>query len=256
MPLDKSVMFHQPPAGPKHTSAHWRSCGGVIEWDAIAEWSSKEQKGSWRRHHKQALEVVAWGCFSVLGGDVSGGDRSAMRERSEAKKLCLERELPCYPVRLKCIRLIGFQIDMQDMFRVGRPTRKLYILLPQRNISVNILAGKFINTMLLATKLNCTRCIPSLARRGAVIGANCLLLHLVFHLVWRESSILNNSISYFLIDTFELCRPLWVLRFVTKGLQYIAQAFTRVTDNNQNNNNNNLFFSASCQNNISHFRLV
>lgn len=45
--------------------------------DKTSEWISKEQKGSWRRHHKQALEVVAWGCFSVLGGDVSGGDRNS-----------------------------------------------------------------------------------------------------------------------------------------------------------------------------------
>lgn len=121
----------------QNTSAHWRSCGCVIKWDAIAEWISKEQKGSWRRHHKQALEVVAWGCFSVLGGNVSGGDRSAMRERSEAKKQRLERELPCYPVRLKCIRLIGFQSEMQDTFRVSRPTQKLYVspsVAPKKNI--------------------------------------------------------------------------------------------------------------------------
>ncbi len=127
MLLDKSVMFHQPPTGPKHTSVHWRSGGGVIKRDAIAEWISEEQKGSWRRHHKQALEAVAWGCFSVLGGNVSGGDRSAMRKGSEAKKQRLERELQCYPVRLKCIRLIGFQSEMQDTFRVSGPTQKLYV---------------------------------------------------------------------------------------------------------------------------------
>lgn len=69
-------------------------------------------------------------------------------QRSEAKKQRLERDLPCYPVWLKCIRLIGFQSEMQDTFRVSRPTQKLYIRLsvaPKKNIR-NILIGKFINT--------------------------------------------------------------------------------------------------------------
>lgn len=122
-PLDKSVMFHQPPAGPKHTSAHRGSCGGVTQWDAIAERFTKAAMGSLRRNHKQALKVVAWGrCrFSVLGGEEgTGGERSVMRKRSGVEKHSLEREVPHYRVWVKRIRVVG----LRNVRRVScRPTQ-------------------------------------------------------------------------------------------------------------------------------------
>lgn len=122
-PLDKSVMFHQPPAGPKHTSAHRGSCGGVTQWDAIAERFTKAEEGSRRRNHKQALEAVAWGrCrFGVLGGEEgTGGERSAMRKRGGVEKHGLEREVPHY-------RVVG----LRNVRRVAcRPTQKPYLTQP------------------------------------------------------------------------------------------------------------------------------
>lgn len=94
--------------------------------DKTAEWISKEQKGSWRRHHKQALEIMAWGCFSVLGGDVSGGDRN-----------CTWSEC-CHaiPTAWNALDSLGFKVKCEMRLTCYSPPKNYT---PQRKISTTYL---------------------------------------------------------------------------------------------------------------------
>lgn len=124
--LDKSVMFHQPPAGPKHTSAHWRSSGGVIKLLNGSQKSRREAgEGTTNRLSKSWPE------------DVSASWVATSPVATEAKNQHLEREMLCYPDWSKCIRLIGFQSEMRDAFNVLSPllAGPPNSYMPQRKIS-------------------------------------------------------------------------------------------------------------------------
>lgn len=119
-------MFHQPPAGPKHTSAHWRSCGGVI----------KLLNGS-QKSRREAGEGTTNRLSKSWPGDVSASWVATSLVATEVKKQHLEREMLCFPDWLKCIRLIGFQSEMRDVFNVLSPllAGPPNSYMPQRKIS-------------------------------------------------------------------------------------------------------------------------
>ncbi|CAM4731540.1 unnamed protein product [Leuciscus chuanchicus] len=99
-------MFHQPPAGPKHTSAHWRSSGGVI----------KLLNGS-QKSRREAGEGTTNRLSKSWPGDVSASWVATSLVATEAEKQHLEREMLCYPDRHRDRETI--KIDTQSKHQRG-----------------------------------------------------------------------------------------------------------------------------------------